>query len=280
VQIALIRRDAAGKQSDDEISIGLLPFLKSVATAGDIDPGWFRSFRKAIGFLLQYSEHFYYVPHFGFALRHWLGHEDPTELGQFSNKVGKAIADYLARRLSGAIHTHTYEAALTARRLPVVGRRPDLYCDTGHEQFSMEAKGFSAPSVSENAMNNYKAQAQAGPLPVNFAIACVSYNIFGPVGCKYYDPPVGDAPYNNGLNRMLARLKYARLLSLLDELPRTGTSTVANQTVERFRITTDEDIPITFIVDDRIRRFVRRSRVVLRKERIEEKAHFIDNESK
>jgi hypothetical protein len=77
---------------------------------------------------------------------------------------------------------------------------------------------------------------------------------------------------------MLARLKYARLLSVLDTLPRTGTSIVGNQPVERFRITTDEDIPLTLLIAERIRVFVRRSGPIFRNERFEEAAVFLDND--
>jgi hypothetical protein len=223
------------------------------------------------------GEYFDFFPLLNFGLRPW-HHNDPTELGQFSNRVGKAIADYFARRLSGAIKTHTYEDALAVRHLPIIGERPDLYCDTGTEQFSMEAKGFSVASVSDNAMKNYKAQAQSGALPVNFAIACVSYNLFRRPECKYYDSPVSDAPYNNALNRMLARLKYARLLSVLDTLPRIGMSTVANQRVERFRIASGEDVPLTLLVVERIRAFVRRSGPTFRAERFEQAGVFLDND--
>jgi hypothetical protein len=278
MQITLIQQDAAGNQTTNEVVVGLLPFLKSLATAGDIDRTRFQTFRKMSAALAFYWEHFQFGPYFNvFALRP-LHHNDPTELGQFSNRVGKALADYFARRLSGAIQTHTYEDALAVRHLPIVGQRPDLYCDTGFQQFSMEAKGFSVSSVSDNAMKNHKAQAQSGLLPVNFAVACISYNLFGHPLCKYYDPPIADAPYNDRLNRMLARLKYARLLSVLDMFPRVGISTVANQRVERFRITDDEDVPLTLLVAERIRTFVRRSGPIFRGERFEEVGLFLDND--
>lgn len=276
MQITLIQRDAAGAETVSQVAISLLPFLKSLATAGEIEATWFHTCRKMAGALLFYWEHFEFFPFSDFSLRPWR-HHDPTELGQFSNRVGKGIADYFARRLSGAIQTHTYEDALAVRRLPIIGERPDLYCDTGAQQFSMEAKGFSTTTVSDNAMTNINTQAQAGPLPVNFAIACVSYNLFQRPACKYYDPPLADAPYDSALNRMLARLKYARLLSILDTLPRVGTSTVGNQRVERFRITGDEDVPLTLLIAERIRPFVTRS-ATFRTERIEEEGVFLDND--
>jgi hypothetical protein len=136
-------RDGVGHTSHEALDIGFARFLKSVATVGDIDVGLLRGLRTAIGFLFTYWDYVRYRPFFGFLRRSGRLY-DPTTIGHFSNLVGGAIADILARSVSGAVQTHTYEAALLARKIVHRGRRPDLYCDTGKQQFSLEAKGLSA----------------------------------------------------------------------------------------------------------------------------------------
>ena len=131
---------------------------------------------------------------------------DPTEKGHFSNLVGKGIGDFLSRQLSGAKVTHGYEAAMTLAGFPLLGNRPDLYCIGNNFQFSLEAKGYSAKTVSAKEMLSHKSQAQSGPLAVNFSVASVSYNLYELVQCKYHDPYNDTIQYNAPINRELNRL--------------------------------------------------------------------------
>src|SRR5690606_29754570 len=76
---------------------------------------------------------------------------DPTEKGQFSNLAGKAIADFLSKRIDQSIYTVNYEAAMRIHNPPIPllmnGRhvpRPDLLAYTSNSRFAIEAKGFSS----------------------------------------------------------------------------------------------------------------------------------------
>ena len=66
---------------------------------------------------------------------------DPTEKAYFSNKVGRAIAVYLARKQCGAKQVYNYEFSLIQKGYGISGSRPDYYCDTNGQSFALEAKG-------------------------------------------------------------------------------------------------------------------------------------------
>lgn len=142
---------------------------------------------------------------------------DPTEQGDFSTLAGKAIADFLAKRLLGAKFTHAYEAAMHVRGLPIVGPRPDFYCTTRDRQFSMEAKGYSAGTVSQAKMAEHKAQSQAGPIPVHFSVTSVAYNIYDVLRCKFHDPVREGIEFSHRENNELAKQHYRNLHAGLSE---------------------------------------------------------------
>lgn len=117
---------------------------------------------------------------------------DSTIKSQFSNIVGKGIADYLAKQLNNVINTQSFEAVMKENGLPVHGSRPDLYGITRNDEtIAIECKGWSNRSVSQADMNDVKNQsrAQQQVLPVTFSVASVSYNLYNRVKVKYYDPP-------------------------------------------------------------------------------------------
>lgn len=145
---------------------------------------------------------------------------DPTELNYISNRIGRALADYCAKRITGARFTHCYESAMRAAGHPIRGRRPDFYCDTLTKQFAIEAKGYSRTSVSDEAMKEHKRQAKTGPLSVHFSKASVSYNLYRAPKIKYYDPP-SDAKYDDDLNRLLRAEYYKTILASLSVFPET-----------------------------------------------------------
>lgn len=145
--------------------------------------------------------------------------QDPTEKGHVSNVVGKAIGDFLARRVSGAQATLNYEGAMAAAGHPIRGSRPDLYCVGNGEQFALEAKGYTAGS--SGPMHGHKSQALEGPLPVNFAVASVSYDLYREIKVKYHDPSDDSVPFNQELNLRLLRAYYHGLFEYAqkDTLP-------------------------------------------------------------
>ena len=145
---------------------------------------------------------------------------DPTEKSQFSNLVGKAIADYLSKQINGSRFTIAYEHAMRESNLPIQGSRPDLIAFISRNlKFAIEAKGFSNPSVSNREMNKHKLQAQSGPINVNFSVASITYNLYNSITCKYYDPP---AKHNfgegdRGLLRKLSQRYYSGFKGLVDK---------------------------------------------------------------
>jgi hypothetical protein len=116
---------------------------------------------------------------------------DPTEQNQFSNIVGKAIADFLSKRINQSFLTLNYEAVAPR---PLRGQRPDLVAFSQNAIFTLEAKG-RGPNNPGN-MANHKLQASSGNLPRHFSVACVSYNIYNSIKCNYHDPFNKNIKYN------------------------------------------------------------------------------------
>lgn len=143
---------------------------------------------------------------------------DPTEKGQFSNLVGKAVADYLSKRINNSLLTVNYEAEMRSRGIPLIGSRPDLLAYTSAStRFAIEAKGYT--SGSSGNMTNHKRQAQSGNhiIPVNFSIASVSYNIYDSIKCKYHDPFNENIEIDNEEFINSAKLYYSGFAEFLDE---------------------------------------------------------------
>ncbi|WP_372375348.1 hypothetical protein ACDI35_21100 [Xanthomonas axonopodis pv. cajani] len=98
------------------------------------------------------------------------------------------------------------------------GERPDFYCDMLTKQFAIEAKGYSAHSISDGAMAGHKAQSKTGPLPVNFSAASVSYNLYRKPKIKFYDPDVDGNLYDSSLNIKLRELYYKAALDFVGKV--------------------------------------------------------------
>ena len=139
---------------------------------------------------------------------------DPTEKGQFSNLAGKAIADFLSKRIDHSIFTVNYEAAMRLRAMPINVGRPDLLAYKQNSMFALEAKGFSG---GYRNMAIHKTQSQTGGIPVNFTVASISYNLYNNVRCKYHDPFNSSVQYDNELLRRLTRNYYKGLSDFLDQ---------------------------------------------------------------
>lgn len=202
------------------LDISLAAFIKHSSIVGMGPPqGVLPSIAKGIGAWMFYGQYFDY-DNFGRLSgfkKAALNIADPTEQGDFCTLVGKTVADYAAKKLLGAKYTHSYEAAMYLAGHPIAGKRPDLYCTTNSSQFSMEAKGFSKKTVSLNEMQKHKTQASAGPLPVNFSVASVTYNVFDKIRCNFHDPIEGESEFNRVLNRNLMVMYYRRLYLSLSE---------------------------------------------------------------
>jgi len=144
--------------------------------------------------------------------------KDPTEISYVSNRIGRAFADYFAKKLYGARFTHSYEDAMVRQGHKIKGKRPDFYCDNLSSQFAIEAKGKSKKVVTSVEMTKVKAQANSGPLKVNFSVASVSYNLYSSPKIKFHDPVGGDFDYDAELNMRLRSLYYSSILELLNQL--------------------------------------------------------------
>ena len=213
MEYELIHQDAAGKKTTSINRMSFLAFVKHATFAG-IN----RSFFPHLPF--RYSSLFFeFIPSFFLS-----GHfhrlqelaNDPTETAYLSNRIGRAFADYFSKKLYGARFTHSYECAMELKGHPISGERPDFYCDALTKQFAVEAKGYSAQSISDPAMGQHKAQSKTGPLPVHFSAASVAYNLYKSPKIKFYDPEGDNVPYDDALNSELRDLYYRSVLHFIE----------------------------------------------------------------
>lgn len=208
-------RDATGIISNQTHNLTQIAFAKHLAIAGQ---GLSPRPQKLIRTLSMFFHYYYYMQRHAFNNNRFseppIELSDPTEKGQFSNLAGKAIADFLSKRIDQSIFTINYEAAMRLRNMPLNTRRPDLIAFNQNSMFAIEAKGYSSGYVN---MTTHKAQSQTGGLPVNFSVACVSYNLYNDVRCKYHDPYNDNVPYDKELLKKLTQQYYSGLAEFLNE---------------------------------------------------------------
>ena len=207
--------DKQGTISNITYNISKLGLIKHMAIAGQKYAPKIHKIGKTIGMFFQFS---YYLQsnslkHDKFSLPpDYLC--DPTEKGQFSNIAGKAIADFLAKKIDNAIHTVNYEAAMKIKGMRITGSRPDLLAFTNKSTFAIEAKGFSRSSV--NNMTVHKNQSKTGGILVNFTVASVSYNLYNQVKCKYFDPFNDNIPFDKELFAESTKKYYSGFIDFLE----------------------------------------------------------------
>lgn len=203
-----------GRLESSSGDIGYLAFCKHLAFAGfGVHKSPMLAYRY-LGYFFEFRQywrhnpnHFSIIPPFN---------NDPTEKAYISKKIGCAFADYFAKRLYKARYTHAYEDVMIRQGFPIQNERPDYYCDNLKQQFAIESKGFSRKSVSTNDMNEHKQQSQSGPVPVNFSIASVSYDLYSKPKIKYYDPINENVEYNEDVNQQLRSLYYDAVIELIE----------------------------------------------------------------
>jgi len=209
--------DTGGIRHNLNFNISRLAFAKHLAIAGQGYAPRPNKLFRTLGMAFHYSyylqRHSFYENHFSeppFQL------SDPTEKGQFSNLAGKAIADFLSKRINNSRLTVNYEAEMRLRGIPVAGPRPDLFAYSPTSTFAIEAKGYTAGAGN---MTNHKIQAQSGNhlIPVNFSIASVSYNIYNSIRCNYHDPFNDNIQFNNEAFRNSSIQYYSGLTEFLNE---------------------------------------------------------------
>ena len=207
MKIEVEHKDQNGKITNRNYFISRLAFVKHMAIAGQKYAPHPRKVLKTIGMFFQYG---YFLQRKAFYNNRFSVPPDeiydPTEKGQFSNLAGKAIADFLAKRIDNALYTVNYEAGMRMKGLPIIGGRPDLLAFKNNATFAIEAKGYSG---GPGNMNKHKAQSKTGAISVNYTVASISYNLYDNVRCNYYDPYNDDVPFDYKLFRALTKEYYA-----------------------------------------------------------------------
>jgi len=154
---------------------------------------------------------------------------DPDEISMMSKLVGRSIADIYSKSHYGATFTICYEHCCKWIGISPTGPRPDfLSIDLGAMQaFSVEAKGFSKPSVSAAEFAAHKAQSTtaAAIFGASYGVASVTYDIYKKLKVRIEDPWVPEPRFNPDLIRQLVEKYYQiiqeRLSSqlVLEKLP-------------------------------------------------------------
>ncbi len=206
--------DQAGLIHNQTHRMSRLTFAKHMAFAGQgyrIKPS---NLLRTLGMFFHYSRYIkkqeFYMNHC-FSLPPKIFH-DPTEQGQFSNIAGKAIADFLSKRIDNSFFTINYEAVT---QKPLIGQRPDLVAFSQNAVFTIEAKGRRANNPGN--MAEHKIQASSGNLNRHYSVASVSYNIYDKVLCNYHDPINEKNEYDSeGLRKSSAKF-YSNLLDFINK---------------------------------------------------------------
>ena len=207
--------DQLGTTHNQTHRLTRLAFVKHLAIAGQHYAPSSHKFLNTLASLIVYK---YYIQRQEFNSNRFSepprNLSDPTRKGQFSNLAGKAIADFLSKRINQSVFTVDYEAAMRMRNMPIIGGRPDLLAFTRNSKFAIEAKGLSG---GHGNMVTHKIQSQTGGIPVNFSVACVSYDLYNNVKSKYHDPYNDNIPYDNELLRRLTTNYYKGFSEYLDQ---------------------------------------------------------------
>lgn len=208
-------KNKSGMISNQIHSLTRIAFAKHLAIAGQ---GYAPKPQKLLRLIAMFFHYSNYIQRQSFNNNRFseppIQLSDPTEKGQFSNLAGKAIADFLSKRIDNSIFTVNYEAAMRLRCMPLNVGRPDLLAYKKNEMFAIEAKGYSG---GYGNMSTHKIQSKSGGIPVNFSIACVSYNLYNNVQCKYHDPINDNIQYDNKLLRNLTMNYYQGLSEFLNK---------------------------------------------------------------
>lgn len=207
--------DQGGTIHNQNHRLNRIAFAKHLAIAGQGYAPKPRKLIRTIGMFFHYS---YYLQRQAFYNNKFSEPpkqlSDPTEKSQFSNLTGKAIADFLSKRIDNSLYTVNYEAAMRMLGMPLNVGRPDLLAFTQNSMFAIEAKGYSG---GHGDMAHHKVQSQTGGIPVNYTVACVSYKLYNNVHCNYHDPFNDSIPYNNELLNQLTQKYYSGLSEFLNE---------------------------------------------------------------
>ncbi|BES59895.1 hypothetical protein [Dysgonomonas capnocytophagoides] len=207
-------KDREGVIHNLNFNMPLTAFLKHAAFSGYYSVSFFRRMEKATGIYLTFKD---YLDKETFSNNKFSTPSidicEPTEKAHFSNIVGKAIADFLSKKIDNSLYTVNYEAAMRVSGYSLSGSRPDLLAFANIERFALEAKGYKKINVSDDDMHKHKLQSQEGPIPVDFTVASVSYGLYSRVKCKYHDPVQANNKNDEDLLRKLTKSYYSDIHS-------------------------------------------------------------------
>lgn len=207
-------KNSSGVLSNQTYKLTFLSLIKHLAIAGQGYAPKPQKLIRCIGMLFHYS---YYLKRRSFYNNHFSLPPnilyDPTDISQFSNIAGKAIADFLSKKIDKSMFTINYEAAMVAKGMKLKGQRPDLIAFNRSSIFAIEAKGYSS---GYRNMAKHKKQSQMGGIPVNFTVACISTNLYNGVKCKYHDPVNENTEFDLALFNQLTRNYYKGLLGFIE----------------------------------------------------------------
>jgi hypothetical protein len=208
-------KDTNGDISNVTHHVSRLAFIKHLALAGQGYATGPQKLMRTLGMLLHYSNYLQSDPFYSnYFSRPSAIFYDPTEIGQFSNLAGKAIADFLSKKINNSRLTINYEAAMRVLGIPIVGDRPDLIAFSDNWMFALEAKGYTG---GPGNMVKHKEQAQSGDVPVHFTVASVAYGLYNRVRCKYYDPINSNVKYDYELLNEVSKKYYTGFMGFLND---------------------------------------------------------------
>lgn len=208
-------KDQIGNISNRNYLLTRLAFMKHMAIAGQGYAPRPQKMLRTLGMFLHYS---YYLNRQAFNHDHFSTPppilSDPTEQGQFSNLAGKSIADFLSKRIGGSIYTVNFEAVASR---PLKGKRPDLVAFSQNSVFTLEAKGRHQSNPGNMTKHKNQACSATNNFQRSYSIACISYNLYNRIMCKYYDPPNDNDFINNGILQSSTKKYYSGLAGFLNE---------------------------------------------------------------
>lgn len=192
------KKDSSGIVTNHIVDFNFLKLLKHLASVGFPQKYYniFESYIKGISFCI-YNYHFFDLRNiFNFNFKNYSGYYiDPTQKSHFSNTIGVVLADYLSKEFDNAKYTRKYESVLFEQKLKLKGKRPDLLAFNDEKVFSIESKGYSNKYFGN--MAKHKTQASSSKIPVEFSVACVTYDIYNDIKVKYHDPKNDEYKFNN-----------------------------------------------------------------------------------
>jgi hypothetical protein len=192
-----------------------LAFIKHFGIAGQGYAPKPQKLMRTLGMLLHYSNYIQRTDFYNHRFsRPHISLYDPTEINHFSNLAGKAIADFLSKRIGNSQLTINYEAAMRLRGMTIGGSRPDLLAFSNNWVFAVEAKGFTN---GPGNMAEHKRQSQMGGIPVNYTIASVAHNLYRRVRCNYHDPINENISYDFELLNGISKKYYSGFIGFLNE---------------------------------------------------------------